>query len=1357
VHRAGRAAGLLAAVLTLAVTAPAQAAQAPGFDAGRFASPPPDSRPTILWYWNGTVTPELVDRQMAEMRAKGIDEAVLFPFATPALRPAVFSEGWFAIVEHTLREAQRTGMKLWLFNDDYYPSGRGAGLVVNGGTVGGRVLEPHPELRTHGLTRTSRVVTGPADVRLRAQPSGLAVVDGRLVVDAASVSGVAVLDRGTDWGDYTVTARARVERARAGLIVRASDERNGYLVDYGDDGVVEVWRQVDGGFSRLMHTQVAGFDAQADHDLRVTVTGDTIAPFLDGRALPVVHDATFPRGTVGVRAVATQRSTIDQLRVTDASGAPLYEQTFSDEGALDDFRTRPNAGQVVAAVARPDGSTDPDAVIDLSEQVARGEPWHAPAGRWRVDQFVSTPLVDDQPWSLRRSYLDLLDDEAVDRMMDAVPGEYYRRFKWAFGTVIKGFWDDEPMIASAAAYAGFHQLPWSRSLPAELSRLGTTPGRALASAFDDLGRQGRIDRGRYWRAVSNRFADAYYKRQAAWMADHGVQLISNPLWDEYGPAEQVATTGDALKDSQWAQVPGADVIFDQYREGGHTLIPRWAASAAHQNGQDRVLLEAFGGMGWGVTPQFAYATVGGFAVRGVNLTVLHAMWTNPSDVVFPPPFQPENPWWRTSRPLNDWIGRVMDVARAPAPARTVLIQPQRAAEAAQGTPDKAALDDAFAAAAYGLEDAQVDFDLLDESALDGDHAMRAPADLRGGRLRVGHADYRVAVLPEARTLAQRTAEQLTRFVRQGGAVVAVGRLPDEEADGHDAALRRTLSELFDTSASSRRRYGAGVAIRVPNAPALRDAARETGAAAATLSPRAPAVRVLRLAAGGDAAFLVNNESGRAVRTTATFPVRGTPDHWDPRTGRTAVAPVFQAHDTTSVPLDLGPYETTVVVFRHDAPPPAQVPHLLRAGGLAVERVARVDQGLEADVVADAPGRTRLIGEAGGRLYAGDAVVEDPLGPVPLDRDWAVRLEPDGTDVRRALGSWTSFAPRFSGAATYSTSVDLTGTELAGRRLVLDLGDVRDVAEVAVNGRRFGPLLWTPHRLDVTDALRAGSNAIAVTVTNTLANVHGDPRPSGLLGPVALRPQRPLRVRLSPLRDGAAYDVSADEPALAPGQARDVDVVVRRLGGGGGEASWSAAVDGGLHVTPTSGAVRLGRDAEAHLRLRLVAPAEAPTGSATLRLTIAGEAHEIPVRIDLASRLGTATASSTHPRFSAAAAIDGDISSAGWDAGGGWNDNTFAAFPDSLTVTFAAPATVGRVDLYTLDSGSYPAARYGIRDGDVQVLANGDWSTVGEIRGNAAGHVITRFAPVQAAGVRLLVDATNDGAFSRVIELEARPR
>jgi len=86
----------------------------------------------------------------------------------------------------------------------------------------------------------------------------------------------------------------------------------------------------------------------------------------------------------------------------------------------------------------------------------------------------------------------------------------------------------------------------------------------------------------------------------------------------------------------------------------------------------------------------------------------------------------------------------------------------------------------------------------------------------------------------------------------------------------------------------------------------------------------------------------------------------------------------------------------------------------------------------------------------------------------------------------------------------------------GRKVYLDLGVVKNIASVRVNGKSAGTRLWSPYQLDITELLKAGSNRLEIGVTNTLANRYGQGRPgltekpeSGLLGPVRLVPAKVL--------------------------------------------------------------------------------------------------------------------------------------------------------------------------------------------------------------------------------------------------------
>ena len=90
-----------------------------------------------------------------------------------------------------------------------------------------------------------------------------------------------------------------------------------------------------------------------------------------------------------------------------------------------------------------------------------------------------------------------------------------------------------------------------------------------------------------------------------------------------------------------------------------------------------------------------------------------------------------------------------------------------------------------------------------------------------------------------------------------------------------------------------------------------------------------------------------------------------------------------------------------------------------------------------------------------------------------------------------MQSWTDHADEnikyYSGTATYKKSFRLDEVVSDDQRLYLDLGEVREMARVRLNGKQLGILWLKPFRVDISDAARAGMNQLEIVVVNLWPN------------------------------------------------------------------------------------------------------------------------------------------------------------------------------------------------------------------------------------------------------------------------------
>ncbi len=121
----------------------------------------------------------------------------------------------------------------------------------------------------------------------------------------------------------------------------------------------------------------------------------------------------------------------------------------------------------------------------------------------------------------------------------------------------------------------------------------------------------------------------------------------------------------------------------------------------------------------------------------------------------------------------------------------------------------------------------------------------------------------------------------------------------------------------------------------------------------------------------------------------------------------------------------------------------------------------------------------------------------PALPAPeeIGSQWQVEFDPRwGGPAKATFDKLEDWSKRpedgikyYSGTAVYRTTFTRTEAPRQGARVLLDLGRVAIMAEVAVNGKNLGILWKPPYRLDVTDAMKAGGNTLEIKVTNLLIN------------------------------------------------------------------------------------------------------------------------------------------------------------------------------------------------------------------------------------------------------------------------------
>jgi (4-O-methyl)-D-glucuronate---lignin esterase len=695
------------------------------------------------------------------------------------------------------------------------------------------------------------------------------------------------------------------------------------------------------------------------------------------------------------------------------------------------------------------GSAD---VLDLTAKLGEGGVlrWDVPEGEWQILRFGCT-IGDHSKVSTcsdgwQGYALDVLDTGAFQRYWDAVV---------------------EPLIEDAGPLAG-NTLKYLHTDSWEVEAVNWTPtlreefrqrrGYDLVPFLPVLA--GRIVDSR---PVSNRFLDDFRKTLGDLAIDHHYRPMRENAMKHHldihpesgGPH---ASPIDAQRCLGWNDAPMSEFWAWSWRHrvgDENRFFIKQPASAAHTYGRRLVLGEGFTTIGphWQETvwdnlkPSFDKALC-----EGLNLLVWHAVVCSPAEMGLPGQqyfagthFNPNTTWWSKSAPFLSYINRCQAMLQRGLFVADVCYY------YGDHVPNFAQLkrsDPARVLPGY-------DYDVITEEAL------LERISMRDGRLVLPDGmSYRLLALPNRTMISLPVLRKLKELVAAGATVVGPAPVMASGLKDYpqsDAEVVKLASELWKNSSASsvkENAYGKGRVIWGRNsrevllADGLRPDFEYRGANSDAM------VDYIHRSADDAEIYFVASRSNRWEDVVCTFRVSGkAPEIWDAVTGerRWAAAYAEQQDGRITVPLEFSPCGSFFVVFRERASA-----HPATASGNTLKLESRHD----------------------------------------LTGTWTVKFDPKWGAPETAafdrLVSWTTRPEPgiryYSGTATYVKTFDVPSALMRSRqRLWLDLGNLRELAEVRLNGKNLGILWAPPFRVQVGDVIKAGGNVLEVEVVNFWPN------------------------------------------------------------------------------------------------------------------------------------------------------------------------------------------------------------------------------------------------------------------------------
>ena len=817
----------------------------------------------------------------------------------------------------------------------------------------------------------------------------------------------------------------------------------------------------------------------------------------------------WPSGTYGgilTRENPEFRMRYLRIQAMQVSGGATFQTTLdADDNTL-------LCAQAVRLSNTSHGTVEGE-IRDVTDRCTGGKMrWEVPSGEWLVTLFWECPVAAKTTW-FDGYYLDTMNEEAVAAFR-RLAYDPYDRLSEHFGTVVKGVFTDEPglMVHDAffkvqAMRATVEQpdrvlpgmvIAWTRDFETKFrDRYGYDIRPHLLSLAYDIGPETNKIRADYFEAVSHWYATNYHGMLSEWCRKRNLEFIGHTL--EEPLFNQVRTQGNQTWVLSHMDRPGLDYLghgVGTAENSFRILAAKCAASAAHTQGKQRVMCEAFGASGHGHTLADRRLDANFMAALGVNMIIPHAFYYSFEGyrkIDSPPTEFYHAPFWPLYKTFADYLGRlcmiqssgrhIADIAIL-APIKTMYTHMIQNGQAVR-EPECQKLHEQLSELLLALHH---DYDYIDDSQF-------AEANTENGRLAFAASEesYPLVILPAVQVISLQAAQKLEEFYNSGGAIIALGDLPSEaDRRGDDDEVIAVISRIFGVANGDGERRNAsaagGRAVCVSpenlrewlqaNIPELIESdvrvTDENG------EPLAEVVCCHRTGPQMDT-FLLVNRTKTPQSAFLTLKTAGGVEEWSLETGeREPLAVLEGENNQRTVQLDLEGAEARVVV---------------------------VGSGITEETITDLP-----MPELTDQLFLTPKWQFEALGGnVAILDQWQFTARDLRAGVKERCPHMVN---------SYSTSFEIDG-QIGPVKLVVDdlkqwipahsgfLAGIRSL-EIHVNDQRAAPLvpakwqdpdyMWT----DISNHLKTGTNTIAIHTISLLEPMDAMREPVYLVGDFAVK-------------------------------------------------------------------------------------------------------------------------------------------------------------------------------------------------------------------------------------------------------------